>query len=178
MRASPTLYLGANLDLRGGPSRLASTHALALEDLLDVQDIAGTDGTRDSVWDGVDAHASVELGGLALVDAADLLESLLGLQLVLDTGHGVHVGHVTAGAAAGEVVGHAANVDGAPGVLLKGLVHARDDQIGAEVQGRDRVLEVGVNVLDRLLGQAEDGEVVGKGSLPFLRVNKKKVSWK
>lgn len=95
------------------------------------------------------------------------------MQLVLDTSLGVHVGHVAAGAAAGEVVCHATNVDGAPGVLLKGLAHARDDQVGAEVQGRDRVLEMGVDVLDRLLGQAEDGEVVGKGSLAFYMSTRK-----
>lgn len=143
--------LSANLDGLGDPAGLSRTLTLALEDLLDVEDIADTDGTSVSARDGVDTNTGVPLGGLALVHATDALESLLRLKLVLVSGGGVDIGHIATGAAAGEVVSQAVDINQAPLILLKGLRDARDDKVGTEVQGSDGVFQVGVDVRDRLL---------------------------
>lgn len=103
--------LSANLDGLSAPGLLSSALTVALEDLLDIEDIADTDDTRVSAGDGVDTNTGVPLGTLALVHATDALESLLRLELVLVSGGGVDIGHIAAGAAASEVVRQAVDVD-------------------------------------------------------------------
>lgn len=127
---------------------MSSALTLTFKDLLDIKNITDTDGTSVCAGDSVDANTGVPLGSLTLVHATDALKSLLGLKLVLVSGGGVNVGHVATGAAASEVVGQAVDVDQTPLVFLKGFGHARDDNVGTEVQYTDRVLQVGVDILD------------------------------
>lgn len=155
-----SLDLSANLDGLGDPAGLSRALTFALEDLLNIEDIADTDSTSVSAGNGVDTNTGVPLGSLALVNATNALKSLLRLELVLVSGGGVDIGHIAAGAAAGEVVSQSVDVDQAPLILLEGLGDARDDKVGTEVQGSDGFFQVGVDVRDRLLRQAQDGEIV------------------
>jgi len=145
-----TKILRANLNGLGGPAGCASSHTLAVKDFFDMQDIADTDDTGQGVWNHIDSDASIELCLFALVNTTNTLQCLLGLELVLDTSLWINIRHVAASATTGEVVCHSANVNCAPGILLEWRGNTRDDEIGAETKNGDRLLQLCVDVLDRL----------------------------